>query len=285
MSNQIQVPVIDFDDLAIEFLSEAHRTPRFIAWMQGMFSGGIKWINANFWNYCYGDSISGLWDYSTSYVLNDKVITNEGVFISTVNTNLNNKPYYVPFYSSSATYSVGYSILYNEKYYQCIVDIPSPESFNPSKWKLLSEAVWYKISPSYIGAQERIQWTAQKLNMEYNLNRWFSTDFRNPTAFTDGSVSGQWYTPLSDIWIQTKNYTFLSFGVCKIGQEKGSVRTIPTIYGVGTDSITALDSSYQYRIWIPSSLAISLGSSYRQIIIEIANKMNPIGLSFTVQTY
>ena len=44
------IPVIDWNDMSINFLAQSHRTPRFIAWFQGLVNGSNAWINKNFYN-------------------------------------------------------------------------------------------------------------------------------------------------------------------------------------------------------------------------------------------
>lgn len=86
------IPQIDFDNHAIQEIPELHRTPRFIAWFQGILRGSIAWLNRNFYNYCFGDTISTFWLSGSTYNINDTVITFFGVFISLQDGNLNNNP-------------------------------------------------------------------------------------------------------------------------------------------------------------------------------------------------
>lgn len=296
MIDQKKVPQQDYNDMAIQYTAESHRTPRFIAWMKGMLTGSVGWLYSNFWNYCYVDLNSSSFSSIVSYQLNNIVITYDGVFISTLNGNLNNDPSQTLEYNNlSGTYDIGNSVTYGgtlssdgiftSNYYICNTIIVSPESFDSTKWTSISGSVWYKISPSYIGAQERLQYNSQKLTMEWALNRWFRTTFRQPTSFTDGTTDGKWYLPLSDIWIQTINYRYGSFRVGSIAQSGGSVGSISGIYGVSASS-TSLDSTtYKYKVWIPIGLSSILGVNYTQIVSFIVDKMNQLGVTYTIETY
>ena len=287
------VPQIDYDDLAVQFLPESHRTPRFIQWMKGM-SGQSALLNSFFWKYCYGDGDSGLWSYASTYNLNDTVVTIQGTFISTVNGNVQNNPLSIPNYDPTATYIVGNSVIFggtvaNPNYYICSTAIPVAENFNPDHWTALTGSVWYKIAPSYIGAQERAQYNAQKLIMEWALNRWFRTAFRQPTAFQDGTTStpyGVFYTPVSDIYITTVavvNVTFLS------GEnESESSHSGETDSGNANSTetlITASDTTYKFIVWIPTSLSVALGASWSQIVSNVVNLMALCGTYWQISIY
>ena len=286
------VPIIDWNDMAIEFIPESHRTPRFIAWMQGNLSGSIGWINKNFWNYCYGDQNSNPWSSIITYQLLDTVITYYGVYVSTYSVNLGNSPDIQLQYSSLSTYSIGNCIIYggtfeNPIYYVCNTNIAVAESFNPDHWTLLTGYIWYKIAPSYIGAQERAQYSAQKLVMEYALNRWFRTNFRQPTALQNGEIStpyGIWYTPVSDIYITTKPIVFYSPAIYDI--PSAIIYDIPYVGSSVYDTVvSSTDTTYEFVVWVPSSLAAALGSSYIQIISSVVNLMAICGTIFEIQTY
>ena len=255
MSTVQQVPIIDWNDLAIEFLASQHRTPRFIAWQQGMI-GQNAWLNKNFWNYCYGDSTSNPWSSTTTYSLNSTVITYQGVYISVEDSGV----------------------------------IGSPTRFNNiGNNPDTTPSAWYKIAPTYIGAQERAQYNSQKLVMEYALNRWFRTTFRQPTAYSDGTSSsplGIWYTPTSDIFITTVPSTLLTFlsGENEASSSASSDIGSGTYYSTET-VVTGLDTTYKFIVWIPTSLSVALGVSYVQIVSSVVNKMLLAGTIFSISIY
>lgn len=250
-----QVPAIDWNNQAIEFLPASHRTPRFIAWFQGMISGSNAWLNQNFWNYCYGDNFSSFFDPLITYSLNSIVVGSissgglysyDGVYISLSDGNIGNSP-------------------------------------------LNSPSQWYKISPSYIGAQERAQYNAQKIIMEYALNRWFLTTFKQPTAFTDGTASsplGIWYTPTSDIFITTKPITELTFysGETEASSSYSRETDSGTWYSTET-VVLGSDTTYYFIVWIPTALSIRLGLEYEKIISKVVNLMRIEGTIFQIELY
>ncbi len=285
MTGLERVPIIDWNDMAIEFLPTSHRTPRFIAWVQSLLQGSSGWLNKNFWNYCYGDIVSNFYNDSFSYVINDTSIMYDGVYISTYSGNIGNTPNSNKIYDSSLTYVTGNCVIFggtfeNPNFWIAKQDISIPEIFTESHWTQLSGYVWYKIAPYYVGAQERCQYSSQKMVMEYALNRIFRTEYRNPTSITTGG-----YLPLSDIYITTVAFQNASWGVGTEGQIFGSVGTKPGIYGWGTTSTTLADTTYQFIINIPVSLSVALGTSYEKIIRNFVDGINMIGTTYTISTY
>lgn len=292
------LPAIDFNDMAINFAPTYHRTPRFIAWLKGLISGSNSWLFKNFWNYYYGDSYSNFFIDTTNYNLNDTVVTYGGVYISTVSNNLSNKPD-VPNnqYSTTQTYYFGNCVYYgydsngNPNFYQCNVTSITG-TFNQNSWTYITGSPWYKIAPSYVGAKERSEYCSQKLIFEYALNRLFRTNFNQPTSLNNGSSSGKWYLPTSDIWIQTVSITevsFLSYDTENsiLGGYKSSISfdNGSELFFTFDSYISASNSTFQYIVWIPTSLSIALGSNYVSIVSQQVNNIGILGTSFKIEIY
>ena len=301
------IPVIDWNDMSINFLAQSHRTPRFIAWFQGLVNGSNAWINKNFYNYYYGDMLSNTWINSKGYTLNTTIIFSNvaGVWISTLSgINLNNNPTLnVPFWVTSTSYSVGNCVSYQLINYVCST-ANSDSTFTISNWTALINPdgstynPWYKISPNYIGAKERCEYSSSKLIFEYALNRWFrpaGAVFNQPTSFRDGtttytlgstSVLGIWYLPVSSIVITTvpvSEFTFL------VGEKEASSSASGEA-GSNNANITDVeiggtDSTFKYIVWIPTSIASVLGVNYVSIISNVVNSIGILGTTFQINTY
>jgi hypothetical protein len=182
------------------------------------------------------------------------------------------------FWSNSTVYDLNsFSVTYLGVYVSLV---GSNSGNNPDT----TTGFWYKISPSYLGAFERGSFNSQKLIYEYALNGYFRTLYRQPTSLEDGTA-GIWYLPLSDIYITTELFDYVSFGVTSVGVRNSSVSSRPTIYGLSSISRTFDDITYRFIIWIPTSLSISLGVNYVQIISNTAKLLNIVGTTFTIQVY
>lgn len=188
----------------------------------------------------------------------------------------------VSVYSSIITYNINNEV---KTYYGVYVSLVDNNIANDPQ---NSPDFWYKISPSYIGALERSSYNSQKLIMEFALNRWFFTNFKQPTSLEDGTVSspyGVWYLPKSDIFITTTEITFFSPDIFDIPKTT-KIYDIPFVASTIFDtSVSSTDTTYKYTIWIPVSLSVSLGLNYIQIISQVVNKIGLLGTVFDIQTY
>ena len=50
-------------------------------------------------------------------------------------------------------------------------------------------ASWRVVQPNFIGVFERVQYNGQKLVLEYAMNTWFGTTFRQPSSVSDIYIS------------------------------------------------------------------------------------------------
>jgi len=234
----VPTPSIDFDNHIIQELPLYHRTPKFIAWFKGIIGGGSSWLYNLFTKYTKGDSLTFFWINSSTYNINDKVKTYDGVFISLKNSNINNNPN-------------------------------------------LNNGYWYKVSSSYLGADERSNYSAQKMSMEKMLNRYFMTEFRQPA-----SIDSSGYFPLSDIYIKTIQPLYTSF--VTFSGFNGSSASYSNNSGNNasfTGYVSSIDTTYQFIVYVPISLSISLGDSYDSIIREKIDSIYVFGTSYKIQTY
>ncbi|QTE37483.1 hypothetical protein J3L18_31040 [Mucilaginibacter gossypii] len=87
-----------------------------------------------------------------------------------------------PLYAAG-TYGYGSYVQYQKGVYVSLIgnnnDLPTVS------------ASWYKVQDNFIGLNERLSYNGQKIVLEYALNRWFNTTFRQPG------------TGLSDIYLTT----------------------------------------------------------------------------------
>lgn len=86
-------------------------------------------------------------------------------------------------YNNASTYSFGDIVLYRDtlndkKIYLCIVDTSTGVA--PT-----NTTNWLKLMDDFIGADERLAFTNQKLCMEWILNRYFGTTFNQPPVTSD----------------------------------------------------------------------------------------------------
>lgn len=178
-----------------------------------------------------------------------------------------------PFYSNVAAYVYGDVIVGSDNsVYECILATTGNAPPNAT--------YWYKQVDNFIGVQERIKYSAQKLVFEYAINRWFRTTFRQPALVSDIYIENlAWadffYIGGSDEWP-----TGLVFSGDSMGQGTGFV----------IDDNTAAQNSF--TVWVPESGGSPLPGFYtslqpyaEQKIRATVDKYNIAGAFYNVDTY
>lgn len=72
---------------------------------------------------------------------------------------------------TSATYNRNNKVIYQKGVYVSLVD---------GNTNVPTGAGWYKVCDNFIGVEERVLYNGQTIVLEYALNKWFGTTFRQP---------------------------------------------------------------------------------------------------------
>lgn len=170
---------------------------------------------------------------------------------------------------SAGTFDKYERVIYNKGVYESLID---------SNTDLPSVTTsWIKLTDSFIGVDERILFGTSKLTLEYALNKWFFTEFRQPN-FDDTSIS--------DIYIETNEVTTGFFRVGLIEDESTSIGTEQSSEPIGDDG--ALTIQYNFTIWFPTAVysALDADSAVRESIVRsFADNYVPTGLFYNILTY
>lgn len=134
---------------------------------------------------------------------------------------------------------------------------------------------WYKVQDNFIGLNERILYNGQSIVLEYALNRWFSTTFRQPG------------TGLSDIYLTTnpKPLSVFRFGIIEAISSGFGLDHSPQ--GFGNLEIT--DTSF-FNLTINFPLAVynaldTIAPNRDAIIRSFVNKYIYSGITYNIATY
>ena len=178
-------------------------------------------------------------------------------------------------YRSGSTSSIWLNSTTYNKYDQVIYNRAVYSSLQAGNINNLptNTAYWEQIQTVYIGIQERLQYTPTKLTLEYALNKWFQTTFRQP--------------PLqSDIYF-TVNPILLNVFV--VG---GTESISSNIYnGNSTQFIIngySFSAFYNLVINVPTALISSLAPTTAQaqaIIGSVVNRFIAAGINYTITPY
>lgn len=131
---------------------------------------------------------------------------------------------------------------------------------------------WVKAQDNFIGVNNRINGNAQNIIFEYMLNRYFRVPSLDP-----------------QIYIQNTTTFVTPFVMGNSGTVSSSM-SINSIYQVNYlgNAYTYSSNAYDYTIYVPSSLFITLGSTTinrENAIRNFADLYNLAGMSYQVLTY
>jgi hypothetical protein len=164
-----------------------------------------------------------------------------------------------PDYGFFTQYYVGDRVLFADKsIYECISN-----SLNIS---CLDTTKWVKVNDIFIGSDERVKYSAQKLLFEYALNKFF---------ISSGIYITNNFIDVGDVFVMDTNST------------ESSVMPLDSFYQEDYMDLTATYASgiYDYTIFVPIADYTTLGSSANAIIRTFADKYNLAGMQYDIQTY
>ena len=159
---------------------------------------------------------------------------------------------------TAGTYSVGDLVTYKKVIYESKEDgnTDTPPS---SKW-----AVYQNI---FIGSDDRVKYNGQKIILEYALNQYYSTTFRQPNL-------------ISDIYIETLGYTLQGILIGKTEPYSSSIGETTSSGFIGSN--TPFLQDFNFKIWFPLA---TFTSTNEQEIRNFVNKIIPASLNYSIDTY
>jgi hypothetical protein len=169
-------------------------------------------------------------------------------------------------------YNIYNYCLYGRASYQCILTPPIGLYPLPTNTNY-----WYKILDDYIGLNERSNYSAQKVMLEYALNRRFSPTTITPpfsasipSIYITNNANDPvilWSAPAStDTFTYTAPNSSISFWY--------SIKGNPTIATV-----------YNYTIHVPTAVVTGTTPEFIYLVTQEANKYGLAGLNFNVVIY
>lgn len=184
-------------------------------------------------------------------------------------------------YDSSVTYNLDEDVIFNYQVYKSLKSANlnnSPDS-NPDFWQL--------ISKSFIGLEERSKYRANRIVLEYALNRFFSKEidleglvgFRQP----DDPVS----PTNSDIYIENEPIVFSSFILYRTEPGTSFIFSNQSSGYIFEDEIFANASSYLFNVNIPIGVYNRIGTPdiADTVINNFLDRYVPAGIKYKINTY
>lgn len=177
-------------------------------------------------------------------------------------------------YSGAVTYDIGGQVKFNYAVWESLVN------GNTGNIPDASSDYWIKVNDSFIGISESSRYGGGKLNLEWALNRYFQTTFRQP----DSDVSP---TP-SEIYITNTAPVYVSIAVGAASQELDTVSTVSGMTGIATDSIIGSATSYNFTVHIPAGVyaAINTDAAIAETIVrQFLDNYVVSGIQYIIVTY
>lgn len=164
---------------------------------------------------------------------------------------------------SAGTYAKYDQVIYNQAVYESLVDS------NTDAPDIVTS--WVKIIDVFLPSNETQYYDANKISLEYALNKYFGTTFNNPPT-------------TSDIFI-TNNVNPTPSFVCGLIESQSSAVGLDSSeqYVPLTYSSAALLPSFSINV--PTAFYASLGADAEQIIRNFADKYVATSLTYNITQY
>jgi len=170
-------------------------------------------------------------------------------------------------FSMSSTYSLNDKVIYTDN------NIYMYNNTTPTTGNLPNDVnYWTLVQSNFIGVDKRINANAQKMILEYTLNRYFRVSIMSP-----------------QIYIQNTVVFLTPFVMGNSGSTSSSMSNISS-YQVNYlgNAYTYSSNIYDYTIYVPTVLFASLGTSTlnrENAIRSFADLYNLAGMTYQVVTY
>jgi hypothetical protein len=169
-------------------------------------------------------------------------------------------------WSNVTTYSAGQRVQYNRSIYESLSNSNTATPTNAAWWRL--------VQTNFLGVEERMAYSGQKVVIEYALNRYFSTAFVQPGAGT------------SDIYLTTNTPPVYPFIVGAVNASTST--TYPTYSTEMVLNSYSFTGNYRFTIHMPTAVYTALSSvsaARDKIVRSFADNYVPAGIAYNIVTY
>lgn len=162
----------------------------------------------------------------------------------------------------AGTYALRQAVIFNGAVYKSKIDGNTSDPTDATKWRM--------IAPSFIGTDERIAYRTQTILVEWALNKWFGTTFRQPPG-------------VSDIYLQNDS---VGEPVFVVGVDEAESSDVYGNRSTG-DVINAysFEVQYGYTIYMPVAVYTALGAAAESKVRNFADKYTAAGITYNIVTY
>lgn len=173
-------------------------------------------------------------------------------------------------WSSVITYSFGTIRTYNRANYYCIKG-------NLNKQPDINPDYWYKLQDVYIGLNERVAYSAQKMIFEYALNQYFNS---SPTAMPNIYITNTANLP-NDIFVYNYDFPYNDGGFYSYAYSVSNQTQFSYAYGYSIQE-------YSFEVFVPTAIFSALDSNptyAENILRNYIDKYNTTSVKYKINTY
>lgn len=166
---------------------------------------------------------------------------------------------------AAGTYAKYAQVKYNKAVYESLVNNNTSVPTTVANWKV--------VQNNFIGLSERILYSGQKLVLEYALNKWFGTTFRQPPSQSDIYITNN---PIGVAFFRSANVEDISSSVSNSGSSE---------YVINNYSFNV---QFNFTIHVPVAVYNALdttGLNNEKIFKSFAGQYIPAGLTYQIITY
>lgn len=166
---------------------------------------------------------------------------------------------------ATGTYAKYDQVKYNKAVYESLIDGNTSNPTTVANWKV--------VQTNFIGLSERILYSGQKLVLEYALNKWFGTIFRQPPLQSDIYITND---PVGIAFFRSASAEDESSSVSRVGSSE---------YVINNYSFNV---AFNFTIHVPAAVYNALdttGLNNEKIFRAFASQYIPAGITYQIQTY
>lgn len=170
-----------------------------------------------------------------------------------------------PQWVNTSPYNKYDQVKYNKIVYESLIDGNTALPTTVGSWKVVQQ--------NFIGLSERIYYNGQKLVLEWAMNKWFGTVFRQPPN-------------VSDIYISNNSVPIAVFRC-------GGVEDISSVVYSNSSSEVVINSysfsvAFNFTIYVPQAVYDALDPTLvnnEKIFRAFVDRYVPAGVTYTIQPY
>lgn len=168
-------------------------------------------------------------------------------------------------WTNSAPYPKYSLVKYNKIIYESLIDNNTDLPTVVASWRVVQQ--------NFIGLSERIYYNGQKLTLEYAMNTWFGTTFRQPPT-------------ASDIYVSNNTVTVPVFR--SGGDEDSSSNVFTDRSSEFVINSYTFSVAYNFTVYCPQAVYDALDPTLinnEKIFRAFVDKYVPAGVTYTITTY